>query len=307
MKLITPYSYSIYLLFLFLFFCHTSQATPVKPLIQLAKTYSINTPNHPLNIQQYWVSEKLDGVRGRWTGSSLITRQGHTINLPKSFTKNWPKVALDGEIWLGRNQFEQVSGIVRRKKVNINDWKNIRFMTFDLPNHQGNFSARLIEMKSLVAKTQSSNLKVIEQIKLSNLQELSAHLDKIIALQGEGLMLHHQEASYTTGRSNQLLKLKKYNDSEATVVAHLEGKGKYKGKMGAILVTTIDGITFKIGTGFSDKQRMTPPPIGCIITFKHFGKTQNGVPRFASFMRIRHLGEQNGIAKKLNQSKLSKG
>ncbi|MCJ8318980.1 MAG: DNA ligase [Colwellia sp.] len=297
MKRTTPYSYSFYLLPLLLLLCDISQATAVKPLIQLAKTYSIKNPNHTLKVQQYWVSEKLDGVRGRWTGSSLITRQGHIINLPKNFTKNWPKVALDGEVWLGRNQFEQISGIVRRKTVNSDDWKNIRFMIFDLPNHQGNFSQRLITMNSLVTKAQSPNLQVIAQIKLSNLQELSAYLDKIVQLKGEGLMLHHQEAFYTTGRSNQLLKLKKYSDSEATVIAHLEGRGENKGKMGAILVTTTKGVTFKIGTGFSDKQRMTPPPIGCIITFKHFGNTQNGVPRFASFMRIRHLGEQSSRAK----------
>ena len=291
---------ALYFISLFLLFSHFSHAKTVKPLIQQAKTYSITDPSQELKIQQYWVSEKLDGVRGRWTGSSLITRQGHVINLPNSFTKNWPKVVLDGEIWLGRNQFEQVSGIVRRKKINNSDWKNIRFMIFDLPNHQGNFSQRLIKMQSLVTKAQSPNLKIIEQIKLSSSQELSAYLDKVVKLRGEGLMLHHQEALYKTGRNNQLLKLKKYNDSEATVLAHLDGKGKNKGKMGAILVKTTEGVTFKIGTDFSDKQRMTPPPIGCIITFKYFGKTQKGVPRFASFMRIRYLNGKSGDTKETN-------
>lgn len=300
MKIIILYTHSRYFLLLCLFFSACSPAKAFKPPIQLAKTYSINNPDQALQIQQYWVSEKLDGVRGRWTGSSLITRQGNIINLPENFTKNWPMEVLDGEIWLGRNKFDQVSGIVRRKIANKEDWQNIKFMIFDLPNHNGNFNQRLIEMKSLVVKAKSPNLEIIEQIKIPNLKELSSYLDKIIQAKGEGLMLHHQNAFYTAGRTNQLLKLKQYSDSEATVIAHYEGKGKNKGIMGAMLVTTIDGITFKIGTGFSNEQRMTPPPIGCIITFKYFGKSQKGVPRFASFMRIRHL---NGQANSLKETK----
>ena len=260
-----------------------------KPLLQLAKSYSIDNTENNLDIKDYWVSEKLDGVRGRWTGSRLITRQGHLINAPITFTKNWPNVALDGEIWLGRNKFEQVSGIVRRKTPTIEDWQNIRFMVFDLPEHLGDFSERISAMHSIITKVNSPHLQMVEQNRIVNLSVLAARLDKVVNAKGEGLMLHHQAAFYQFGRSNKLLKLKKHYDSEATVLAHLPGKGKYKGKMGALLVQTKEGIRFKIGTGFNDQQRMTPPPIGCIITFKYFGKSQKGVPKFASFMRIRHI------------------
>jgi len=259
-----------------------------KPALKLATLYPDKLNNDNNKIQQYWVSEKLDGVRGRWTGSKLITRQGNIIITPQSFTKNWPEVALDGEAWISSNSFAQESGIVRRKTAKESDWQDIKFMIFDLPNHHGTFSQRIIKIKALVVNAKTPTLQLIKQSKVSNSIALTELLDTVDATKGEGLMLHHQDALYTIGRSKQLLKLKKHHDSEAKVISHIEGKGKYKGKMGALLVTTTDGITFKIGSGFSDQQRMTPPPIGCIITFKYFGKTQNGVPRFASFMRIRH-------------------
>jgi DNA ligase-1 len=84
------------------------------------------------------------------------------------------------------------------------------------------------------------------------------------------------------------LKLKTYEDAEAVVIAHLPGKGKYQGMMGALLVEMPDQRRFKIGTGFSDAQRADPPPIGSTITYKYFGKTSTQLPRFASFLRVRN-------------------
>ena len=59
--------------------------------------------------------------------------------------------------------------------------------------------------------------------------------------------------------------------------------------LGALLVENGDGLRFRIGTGFKDKDRKNPPPIGTVITYKYFGKTNKGLPRFASFLRKRPL------------------
>ena len=101
-------------------------------------------------------------------------------------------------------------------------------------------------------------------------------------------MLHLAAAHYHSGRSKNLLKLKKHQDAEALVIEHMPGKGKYRGFLGAIKVRTPEGIIFKIGTGFSDQQRQHPPKVGSVITYKYIGKTQRGVPRFASFLRIKN-------------------
>jgi len=100
-------------------------------------------------------------------------------------------------------------------------------------------------------------------------------------------MLRRGNSLVTAGRSNDLLKVKRYQDAEAVVVAHLPGEGKFEGMLGSIRVERDDGRQFRIGTGFSDAERRNPPPVGAMITYKHFGYTSTGLPRFASFLRLR--------------------
>jgi len=112
-------------------------------------------------------------------------------------------------------------------------------------------------------------------------------LEEIVRAGGEGLMLHRADALYVTGRSDNLLKLKPLEDAEARVIGYVPGRGKYRGRMGALQVETDDGKRFKIGTGFTDVVRANPPAIGTVITFTYRGLTKNGLPRFAAYLRIR--------------------
>lgn len=252
------------------------------PPIQLATLY-----HQDIDLKAYWVSEKLDGVRAYWNGEQLISRQGNIFNAPSWFTKGFPKIALDGELWIKRQQFERVSGIARQHKAATQDWQSVSFMIFDLPDSKLNFSSRIKKMQQIIEKSTSPYLKMVEQQKLHNNTLLQLLLEQVIAKGGEGLMLHHEDAYYQVKRSKDLMKLKKHQDAEAVVLQHIPGKGRNNGRLGALLVKTKDGIVFKIGSGFSDLQREKPPAIGSTITYKYIGKTKNNVPRFASFMRIR--------------------
>ena len=113
-------------------------------------------------------------------------------------------------------------------------------------------------------------------------------MKQMVAKGGEGLMLHKADAEYITGRNAALIKLKPLFDAEATVVAHTPGRGKYKGKLGALVVETSEGIRFKLGTGLKDAQRENPPKIGSLVTYTYKDKTKNGKPKFASFLRVRN-------------------
>lgn len=254
-----------------------------KPKLQLATKYQKHDA-----VEDYWISEKLDGVRGYWTGKQLLTRNGNVLSPPSWFIKGWPTIAMDGELWSERGQFEQISGCVRRKHSDQACWKNLKLMLFDLPHQANNFSSRINTMRQLVSKNHSPYLAMVPQIKLTDNIQLYALLDNVVDNNGEGLMLHLASANYQSGRSKNLLKLKKYQDAEAKVIAHIAGKGKYIGLLGAIKVATPEGVIFKIGTGFSDLERQHPPEIGSIITYKYIGKTPRGVPRFASFLRIKN-------------------
>ena len=114
---------------------------------------------------------------------------------------------------------------------------------------------------------------------------LIKEMDKVVASGGEGIMLRHPESKYEEKRSDKLLKVKKFDDSEATVIGYEDGKGRLDGMIGAIKVSLDNGKEFKIGSGFTDKQRRKPPKIGQKVTFKHMGKSKNGIPRFPIFLR----------------------
>ena len=253
------------------------------PALSLANVY-----HDGVDVTQYWVSEKLDGVRAYWDGEALYSRQGNRFQVPAWFVKEFPKTPLDGELWMGRGTFETLSGIVRRKKPDNEDWRNIQFMVFDLPEDSADFDGRLRRLKKIFSAVKSPQISLVEQFRVADSAELKAALQRIVSQGGEGLMLRKANSRYRAGRTNDLLKLKLHEDAEAVVIAHLPGKGKYKGMLGSLLVETPDGKRFKLGSGFSDQERRQPPPIGAIVTYKHYGKTRNSIPRFASFLRIRN-------------------
>jgi len=246
------------------------------------------TPYAPgIAVSQYWVSEKLDGVRGRWDGHVLWTRAGVPVDAPPWFVEGWPRVPMEGELWIGRGRFDEVSGIVRAGRNQEAGWRRVRFMVFDLPAHGGSFEARVGSMQALLGGTGIAWLLPVPQQRLPDEAALQARLAEVAAAEGEGLMLHHRQAPYRPGRSAHLLKLKMHEDAEARVVDHLPGKGKYEGMLGALLVERADGTRFRLGTGFTDAQRADPPPPGTWVTYRHDGFTTKGLPRFARFLRVR--------------------
>ncbi|MBB3342538.1 DNA ligase [Luteimonas sp. RC10] len=240
-----------------------------------------------IDVGAYYVSEKLDGVRGRWDGQALWTRGGQRIAVPAGFTRGWPDGPMDGELWLGRGRFEETSALVRGADPTDPRWRQLRFLVFDLPGHPGPFSDRVVAMRQLTVRMTHPHLAMVAQARLPSQPALDARLAEVVASGGEGLMLHHRDARYAAGRSPALRKLKPFDDAEARVVGYLPGKGKYTGMVGALLVEHRDGRRFRIGSGLRDAQRIDPPAIGSLVTYRHNGVTSNGLPRFARFLRVR--------------------
>lgn len=267
-----------------------SQATPAAPaapLLMLAKAYQPG-----ISLPDYWVSEKYDGVRGYWDGEKLLTRGGERIAAPAWFTSGWPKVPMDGELWAGHGQFAKAVSTVRQQTPDDAAWRAMRFMVFDLPAQGGPFSDRIPALGGLVSRIDQPWVQAVAQSKVASHPALQALLAKTVKGGGEGLMLHRSASLYKGGRNDDLLKVKTHEDTEARVVAHIPGKGKYAGVMGALLVEIPgrDGKAaqrFKLGTGLSDEQRRNPPPVGSTVTYRFRGLNDSGIPRFASFMRTR--------------------
>lgn len=279
--------------FIVFFVCSatTAAADGVHHQPMLPRVYSGSVP-----VEEYWVSEKLDGVRGYWDGERLWTRNGYPIHAPDWFTRDWPNSLLEGELWMGHGQFDAVSAIVRSAKADDADWRDVQFMVFDLPDHGGRFDLRVKAMRR-IRNDAIPWLQPIRQFRVATVEELDRRLEAVVEGNGEGLMLHHGAALYRSGRSEDLLKYKLYSDAEARVVGYTEGRGKYTGMTGALEVESADGRRFRLGSGLSEADRASPPPVGSWVTYRYNGLTSTGLPRFARFMRIREeAGDQRGPA-----------
>ena len=252
------------------------------PALLLAKELGPN-----VEPAKYLVSEKYDGVRAIWDGKTLQFRGGRAVPAPTWFIAKLPQQALDGELWLGRGRFEALSGIVRKTEPLDDEWRQIKYMIFELPNGAGSFVERAQRIKEIVTQTQWPQLIAVEQYRVANRAVLKKKLDEVVRAGGEGLMLHLADAPYVTGRSDVLFKLKPLQDTEAEVIAHVAGNGKFTGMLGALRVRTADGKVFVIGTGFTDEVRKNPPPVGTAVTYTYRGLTKTGLPRFASYLRVR--------------------
>ena len=239
-----------------------------------------------MDINHYFISEKLDGVRGYWDGAQLLSRQGYLITTPSWFTEGFGEIPLDGELWLGRERFQEVSALIARNDIEDPLWQEMTYQIFDLPSLAGDFETRVAAMSAHIAQLSLHNpyIKKIAQTRLSSLEMLDQSLTETVALGGEGLMLHHEASHYQAYiRHGELLKVKHVDDGCALIVGYTKGRGKYEGMVGALQVeVSIDETIqrFKIGSGLTDALRKQPPAKGRMIQYLHNGYTVKGIPRF---------------------------
>ena len=263
-----------------------ASAVPAKPPMMLAPMLA-READPAIDPAGWLVSEKLDGVRAIWDGHALRFRSGLPVAAPAWFVARLPAEPLDGELWLGRGRFETLSGTVRRALPRDDEWRALRYAVFDQPSAESPFADRALRLQSIATRQQWPQLVAIAQQRLADRQALAARLADVVQGGGEGLMLHRADAVWQPGRSDALLKLKPMHDAEAIVIGHVAGRGRHAGRLGALRVRCDEGVEFLLGTGFSDSQRDDPPAPGAVVTYRYRGSTAAGVPRFASFLRVR--------------------
>jgi DNA ligase-1 len=245
-----------------------------------------NVWNPSIDPTGWWMSEKYDGLRAYWDGQKLWSRKDNLIHAPDYFLAELPRdIAFDGELWIGHGKFEETMSIVRSEKPD-DRWKSVRYMVFDAPQAKGTFEQRMQFLRTTVSEG-NRFVTVVAQERCQGAAQLLAERDRVVRQGGEGLMLRQPESAYEAGRSPTLLKVKPYDDAEATIIAHEPGKGKFAGKLGALRVRTDDGREFSIGSGLSDAERESPPRVGTVITYRFQGLTAKGLPRFPSYFRVR--------------------
>ena len=106
-------------------------------------------------------------------------------------------------------------------------------------------------------------------------------------------MLRNPTAPFRAGRGPDLLKVKQWLDVDAVVVGFEAGKGRHKGRIGALQCELLSDRTkkFKVGTGLKDKDRalelFESAYRGAVVEVKYQELTNAGVPRFPVFLRVK--------------------
>lgn len=239
------------------------------------------------DVSGWWVSPKLDGVRAWWDGTKFISRLGNAYHAPKWFIEAMPKgVTLDGELFAGNGKFQETVSTVRKMNAVDAEWRNIKFMVFDMPLHPGSYETRLLALTKVISPV-SQYCELVKTLPLKSVKDVEEHLIAAENSGYEGIMLREPGSVYVDGRSHTLLKVKTFVDCEATVIDYEKGKGKHKGRMGALVVRLASGVEFSVGSGFTDKERENPPKLGSKVTVKYQELTKDGVPRFPTYIAER--------------------
>lgn len=259
----------------------TSAAKPQPPPLLLAETW-----DGERDVTGWFLSEKLDGVRALWDGTRFLSRQGNEYHAPAWFRTELPSEPLDGELWLERKAFQRTVSIVRRHDESPL-WRSIRYMIFDAPAHGGPFEKRIEHCRHRFDRHPAPFVSVLTHDVCRGGVHMQQELERILALGGEGLMLREPGSQYEVGRSATLLKVKRFLDDEARVVGHEPGRGRHRGRLGALACERPDGVRFAVGSGLTDAEREQPPVIGSTITFRYQELSDRGVPRFPTFVRVR--------------------
>ena len=254
----------------------------------------------------WYLSEKFDGYRAIWDGKDFRSRNDKIFHVPKWF-KSWlpPSVALDGEFFMGRENFQKC-GLFRKKEPDSEAWlkANITYQIFDSPSHPGNFEERQKFITNLIIERSKCDTKKLEipnnskyplelttQIKVKNMKEVNELFKDLVKKGAEGVMLRAPKSPYDSKRTAHLLKYKPVFDDECKIIGYKDGTGKYKNKLGAFhcqLVKKPD-IKFYI-SGMDDSIRenyLKTHPLNTIVTFTYLGLSNKGIPRHPNYLRIR--------------------
>ena len=190
-------------------------------------------------------------------------------------------------MWLGRGQFDRLSALVRQQEPDDAGWRAVRYQVFDAPAAQTSFAQRLQTLSTALAGLGLPWLVPVAHAPVNDAAALQQRLQQTLSQGGEGLVLHRADALWQAGRSGAVYKFKAHADEEGLVVGHLAGKGRLQGQTGALLIEMPSGQRFALGAGLSDAGRRKPPPLGAWVTYRYRGLTPKGLPRFASYVRLR--------------------
>ena len=254
------------------------------------------------------VQPKLDGYRCITEIDSnnkvdLLSRNGIIYrNFPKIYTAirelNLQNMVLDGEIMSDDFQSMQRSAFAEKRATTVGD---VKYYVFDLLTAQEwsdrkcsrSFLPRYDNLCSLL-KDKHPDIIVVESIICRNMKEVTRAYERFLEEGYEGAIIRNN-VPYEWKRTDNLMKLKPNLDPlspktmDCIIVGTTEGRYKYEGKLGALVVQQENNKICEVGTGFTDAMREEDweSCVGDIVEIKYQELTPDGIMRFPSFLRFR--------------------
>jgi DNA ligase-1 len=246
-----------------------------------------------------YAQPKLNGYRllKEPDGKEAWTRGGkpHVPECVEHLMWFTPETMTDGELLLPDMPVLQVTARAAKKFREDGSSESLVYMVYDIVDEGNPFSVRFLKLR-LLEPTFPDQVKLVTTIKVNNEEELFAAHARFVEQGYEGTIVRSGEDGYNIGhRSNSLLKLKDFQDSEFRIVDVVEGKGSFKGK--AIFVCeTETGYRFNVTPEGTMEHRAElwnarEQHPGKWLTVRFQELTEDGAPQFPVGVIIREEGE----------------
>jgi DNA ligase-1 len=290
------------------------------------------------DVTGWYMSEKLDGTRCFWDGgvsrgrptievpwaniyhpktgekkakikpiaSGLWSRSGNPIMAPDWFLNQLPPILMDGELCLGREDFQTLRSAVAKHEPVDEEWKDVQYAVFGTPSfdqvfktgkvncpqmvreidmeackayydkvggdtscHANSFDEELCILQDALCHQVMDNVHLHQQIRIENKEHVQDVYDILVSEGAEGIMFRKADSKWEPKRTSTLLKCKPQEDDESVVVGFVSGKGKLEGLIGAI-ITNYKGKRLELG-GFTDEERQFSVPMEAEYAAKYPG------------------------------------
>lgn len=253
---------------------------------QIARIFALarELPNLAALKPPRWATPKLNGVRAMWVPNlGFFSKDGVPyeagvlphIERALAASTQW----LDGELYSHGMTLQQINaraGVVRRTAHP--NHSVIRFHVFDAPMLPGAFDDRMNKLRDFIKDAPSVELVPFRWCPCKD-KARAAH-DANVSAGFEGTMFK-DPGHYRMGLTDMMLKLKAWQDEDYEVLELIEGEGKHKSSLGAVLCRAPNGETFKVGAfEFDDDERLAawigPKPAKAKVKFMTL--TDRGAP-----------------------------
>lgn len=272
-----------------------------------------------------YVTPKLDGIRALMIDGKLVSRNFKSIPnnyIRKTFEDILPD-NIDGELILnGEKESGAEFGKTTSAVMSEDGEPDVKYYAFDYV--KGNISKPYTErILDLQKSIKSSKVIILSPVKINNEKELLKYEAECLAKGYEGVMIRSGDGPYKCGRSTEregyLLKLKRFEDSEAEIIgfeeqmsnqneAEEDAFGRTKrsqAKAGMVAADTLghlivkdvkSGIDFGVGSGLNDAIRdeiwkNKKKYMGKIIKYKFQPYGVKEKPRLPIFLGFREKGD----------------